>query len=151
MAKRPHGSIASEAALMSIDRRSHTPVYRQLANLIREGIRSGQYPAGGFLPSEATLAQEYGVGRDAVRKALALLRAEGRVTTERGERSRVRPELERVEIQLSAGDAVIGRMPDEPERGRLGLDEGVPIFEIHHRDGTIEVLPADRTKLTVPA
>lgn len=136
---------------MSIDRRSHTPVYRQLANLIREGIRSGQYPAGGFLPSEATLAQEYGVGRDAVRKALALLRAEGRVTTERGERSRVRPELERVEIQLSAGDAVIGRMPDEPERGRLGLDEGVPIFEIHHRDGTIEVLPADRTKLTVPA
>lgn len=46
---------------------------------------------------------------------------------------------------------MIGRMPDDPERGRLGLDEGVPVFEIHHANGTAELLPADRIELTVPA
>lgn len=47
-------------------------------------------------------------------------------------------------------DTVIGRMPDESERGRLGLDEGVPVFEVHRANGTAELLPADRTALTVP-
>lgn len=65
--------------------------------------------------------------------------------------SRVRPEVERVSVQLLPGDTVIGRMPDDPERGRLGLDEGVPVFEIHHANGTAELLPADRIELTVPA
>ncbi|GAB3809157.1 GntR family transcriptional regulator [Micromonospora zhanjiangensis] len=135
---------------MSIDRRSHTPVYRQLANLIREGIYSGQYAAGAPLPSELALSQEYGVGRDAVRQALALLRTEGLVSTERGERSRVRPAPERVPVELPPGGRAIARMPADPERAEHGLDEGVPVIELHHLDGAIDVHPADRTELIRP-
>ncbi|MDG4834028.1 winged helix-turn-helix domain-containing protein [Solwaraspora sp. WMMD1047] len=136
---------------MSIDRRSHTPVYRQMANLIRERIYSGEYPADAPLPSEATLSQEHGVGRDAVRQALALLRAEGLVTTERGERSRVRAALNRAAVELPPGGTAIARMPHDPERVDRDLDEGVPVIEVRHPDGTTEVYPADRTELIRPA
>lgn len=136
---------------MSIDRRSHTPVYRQLANLIRERIYSGQYAAGAPLPSESTLSQEYGVGRDAVRQALALLRGEGLVTTERGERSRVRETPERTSVELPPGGRAIARMPHDPERVERHLDEGVPVLEVRHPDGTTEVHPADRTEIVRPA
>jgi GntR family transcriptional regulator len=135
---------------MSIDRRSHTPVYRQLANLVRERIYAGQYPAGAPLPSEATLSQEYGVGRDAVRQALALLRSEGLVSTERGDRSRVRETPERVPVELPPGGSAIARMPDDPERTERNLDEGVPVIEIRRPDGTTEVHAADKTELTRP-
>ncbi|MBF9132625.1 winged helix-turn-helix transcriptional regulator [Plantactinospora sp. S1510] len=136
---------------MSIDRRSHTPVYRQLANLIREGIYAGQYVAGAPLPSEVTLSQEYGVGRDAVRQALALLRSEGLVSTERGERSRVRVPPERVSVELPPGGRAVARMPADPERVERDMDEGVPVIEVHHPDGTTEVHPGDKTELIRPA
>ncbi|AVT32459.1 GntR family transcriptional regulator [Plantactinospora sp. BC1] len=135
---------------MSIDRRSHTPVYRQLANLIRERIYSGQYEAGAPLPSEVTLSQEYGVGRDAVRQALALLRSEGLVSTERGERSRVRTPPERVPVELPPGGRAVARMPTDPERVERDMDAGVPLIEVHHPDGTTEIYPADKTELIRP-
>ena len=69
---------------MAIDPRSHTPVYVQLADLLREQIESGDLAPGSVLPSEARLTQEYGIGRDAVRMAISLLRSEGLVTTVRG-------------------------------------------------------------------
>nr|MDT0660007.1 winged helix-turn-helix domain-containing protein [Micromonospora sp. DSM 115978] len=122
-----------------------------MANLIRERIYAGEYQAGAPLPSEATLSQEHGVGRDAVRQALALLRTEGLVTTERGERSRVRAAPERAVVELPPGGRAIARMPHDPERIDRDLDEGVPVLEVRHPDGTTEIYPADRTELIRPA
>jgi GntR family transcriptional regulator len=58
---------------MTIDQASYEPVYRQLARILRDRIQSGQLRPGQPLPSEATLAQTFDVGRDAVRDALASL------------------------------------------------------------------------------
>lgn len=68
-------------AAMSIDQFSAVPFYRQLADLVRAQIESGELARLDPLPSETTLEQEYGVGRDTVRKALAVLRDEGVIFT----------------------------------------------------------------------
>lgn len=60
---------------------SHVSVYRQLADILRKQIQSGELGHLDVLPSEKTLVQTYGVGRDTVRSAIALLRDEGLVFT----------------------------------------------------------------------
>ena len=136
---------------MAIDLRSHTPVYVQVANLLRKRIESGELPPGSPLPSEARLTQEYGIGREAVRMAMALLRSEGLVSTVRGHGTRVRETPKRQQIEMPAGASVIARMPTGPERDELHLDEGVPVLEIRYPEGRVEIKPGDQVELTRPA
>jgi GntR family transcriptional regulator len=56
----------------------------QVAAVIREAIRSGEWPPGFVLPSEPELAARYGVTRATVNRALSVLRTEGLVRPERG-------------------------------------------------------------------
>jgi DNA-binding transcriptional ArsR family regulator len=58
--------------------------YRQLARILRDRIRSGQLPAGGRMQSEKDLHDEFGLARETVRRALAVLRAEGLVEVRHG-------------------------------------------------------------------
>jgi len=58
--------------------------YHAIGEELRARIESGQYEAGGQLPSEDALAREFGVSRQTVNKALLRLRAEGLVRVERG-------------------------------------------------------------------
>jgi DNA-binding GntR family transcriptional regulator len=61
-----------------------TPAYRRIADTIAVGIQGGTYPPGSMLPSEAALAEEYGVSRPTVRQGLAELRATGVIRVENG-------------------------------------------------------------------
>ena len=58
------------------------PPWRQLAGILRDRITSGELT--GMLPSARSLGQEYGLAVNTVRKALALLREEGLIQTDRG-------------------------------------------------------------------
>lgn len=69
---------------MGIDSQSNQPMYRQAADLIRARITAGEFGPGALLPSEAALGDRYGISRNAVRQALALLRSEGLITSEQG-------------------------------------------------------------------
>lgn len=60
---------------MDIDRDSPEPLYRQLADQIRQRIESGEYKVR--IPSEPSLSQETGLARDTVRRAVRLLTEEG--------------------------------------------------------------------------
>ncbi len=135
---------------MTIDPRSHTPVYAQLADLIREQIESGALPPGSSVGSEARLSQEHGIGRDAVRMAISLLRSEGLVSTSRPFGTRVREVPERRQVELATGDSVIARMPTGSERRSLSLDEGVPVLEVRNASGDMKVLPGDEVELIYP-
>jgi GntR family transcriptional regulator len=64
-------------------------LYDQVADAIRGEIAAGNPPAGGALPSEKKLAARYGVGRNTVRDAIAMLRAEGLIDGRQGYASRV--------------------------------------------------------------
>lgn len=55
-------------------------VFRQIADIVRGRIESGEYPKGGMLPSEVDLCREFGVARTTVRRALALMEGEGLIT-----------------------------------------------------------------------
>ncbi|WP_236682812.1 GntR family transcriptional regulator [Thermus filiformis] len=58
------------------------PLYLELAERLRAGIRQGLY--GPALPPERGLAEAFGVSRDSVRRALALLEEEGLIRKRRG-------------------------------------------------------------------
>lgn len=56
---------------------------RRIADVLRGQITAGEHPDG-FLPDERALGAQFGASRNAVREALALLRAEGLVTRRPG-------------------------------------------------------------------
>ncbi len=134
---------------MAIDPFSHRPQYRQLADALRDQIRSGRLRPDDRLPVEPTLCRQYRVGRETVRQALAVLRGEGLVETSRGIGTVVCPPPERRPLALEAGAQVIARMPMEPECVQLAVREGVPVFEIEWPDGRTEIRSADRVRLVV--
>jgi DNA-binding LacI/PurR family transcriptional regulator len=53
------------------------PVHRRISDAIASRVADGSYPPGSKLPSEARLAQEFGVSRGTLRQALLALRAQG--------------------------------------------------------------------------
>ena len=69
---------------MSIDRDGPTPVYQQVAAILRARIESGELVPGRPVPSEATLMQEHGIARETARKAVRVLRDEGLVQIVQG-------------------------------------------------------------------
>jgi len=58
-----------------------TPLYIQLADILREMITSGELQPRSPLPSESYLQQEQGVSRGTVRMAIGILREDGLVIT----------------------------------------------------------------------
>ena len=69
---------------VSIDHHAATPLWRQLADLLREQIEAGKLPRGRVIPSETSLMQDHGLARGTVRKAIDLLADEGLVTRIQG-------------------------------------------------------------------
>lgn len=59
--------------------RSDGTAYGQLAERLRDQIRTGEFPPGIALPTEAELGQRYGISRQTVRRAFQDLVAEGLV------------------------------------------------------------------------
>jgi DNA-binding GntR family transcriptional regulator len=60
---------------MTLDQESPVPLWQQLADILREGIRDGTYT--GRLPSAKTLSQEHGVSHKTTERALHALVDEG--------------------------------------------------------------------------
>ena len=137
-------------ARRSIDPYSGQPRYRQLADILRDAIATGQFKPGVTLPTLQRLADDYELGIDAVRDALAVLRGEGLIETERGRPSRVRARPEPTVVRAPVGARVWARMPTEEERQRFTLSEGTPLLVIE-QDGRRELLPADRFVVEVVA
>jgi GntR family transcriptional regulator len=78
-------------ARMTVDPDSATPVYVQVAEILRARIEAGELLPDRPVPSESQLQQEFGVARGTARKGIALLREQGLVVTVRGRGSFVNP------------------------------------------------------------
>jgi GntR family transcriptional regulator len=76
--------------LVSVDHHAETPLWQQLARILRAQIQSGELPPGRIMPSEATLMQEHGLARGTVRKAVDALVQEGLVNRVQGRGTFVR-------------------------------------------------------------
>jgi GntR family transcriptional regulator len=64
-----------------VDPFSDEPLYAQVAGVLRARIESGDLAHLDPLPSEKTIQQEFGVGRDTARRAVEVLRKAGLVFT----------------------------------------------------------------------
>jgi DNA-binding GntR family transcriptional regulator len=73
--------------------------YRQLAGILRDRISSGQLRPGQRMPSEKDLHDEFGLARETVRRAMAVLRAEGLIDVRQGHGTFVAETPEQVEIR----------------------------------------------------
>ena len=133
-----------------IDHSADRAVFRQLADLLRRRIETGEIAPGDPLPSELRLVQEYGISRTTVRQAIAQLRTEGLVKVERPRGTFVRVPEEIEIVTLGRGERVGARMPTDAERRSLRVGEGVPVLVVTATDGTIPVHPADRVQLPRP-
>jgi DNA-binding GntR family transcriptional regulator len=64
-----------------IDPTGPVPPYRQIAEIIRKRINSGEYPRNSRIPTESEMVETWEVARTTARRAIAVLREEGLVYT----------------------------------------------------------------------
>lgn len=76
---------------IELDRSSFVPLYFQLQEALKEEIESGAWPSGAQLPSELELGRRFSVSRVVVRRALAILEADGQIIRARGRGTFVAP------------------------------------------------------------
>lgn len=74
-----------------VDHSTPTPLYHQIFLLLREKIRSGEFPANSVIPGEQELAKLFNVSRITVKRSLNELAAHDLVTRHRGRGTVVTP------------------------------------------------------------
>jgi GntR family transcriptional regulator len=116
--------------------------YHEVAARLRDAIASGEYPRGSQLPIEERLAEQLGVHRVTVNRALSILRAEGLVYVRRGRGTFV------TEIPSIRRNAVVRYSREARERsgGRGAFDtEITALGHAPRSDVTVsEVVPPSR-------
>ncbi|MEH0984974.1 GntR family transcriptional regulator [Micromonospora sp. CPCC 205556] len=75
---------------MGLDMDNRRPPYQQVADALRAAIRDGVYSAGDRLPTVAELAEQYGVAKMTVQRALTDLRGEDLIVSWQGRGTFVR-------------------------------------------------------------
>jgi GntR family transcriptional regulator len=69
---------------MALNKHSPIPLYYQLAELIKEQIRSGELKPGDQIPAERVLSELHGISRMTTRQAVAYLVREGALVARHG-------------------------------------------------------------------
>lgn len=98
-----------------------TPLYRELAQVLRVKIVSGELAASALLPTEFELAREHKVSRSTVRLALNLLSSEGLISAGRSRSGRRVRDNQRLTTYGSKSEA--NELADE--RRMRGVDDWV--------------------------
>lgn len=124
---------------------SKVPAYVAVYNSLYSDIKNGVYPPNESLPGELALAEKYGVSRNTLRQALAILSEDGLITRSQGKETIVaapretatpgkhldpmvslcRQEIDGVEIQFNYGpptDIARNKLELEPEDIILASD-----------------------------
>src|SRR5690606_25476790 len=112
-------------------RTSDRAAHAQIADLLRDRIRDKTYAPGSVLPSEDRLAEELGVSRVTINKAIGLLRASGDVKVRRGVGTVVRslPRIDRDAVARYAARNE-GTGAGEVEVRKLGYRSRTDYLEI---------------------
>jgi len=135
---------------MEIDPASGWPLSAQLAQLLRELIRSGQLAPGDRVPSEPQLARDHAVSRDTAQRALAMLAEEGLITRRRGVGSIVATVEPLTEVHAAPGARISARLPTAAERDSAKAGMWVPMLAVAQPGWPEQLYPADRVVVVVP-
>lgn len=135
-----HGGSAEWEGASGLLRASSVPLYFQLAEILKERIEAGHWPAGERFPSERELADEFGISRTVIRPALKLLASDGQLVRVKGRGTFVTPPKTPYRIHGLVRMLTLPREPGvevriltaseqhaEPDvRGALGLEGDEP-------------------------
>jgi GntR family transcriptional regulator len=131
-----------------VDPTSDRPVYKQIADHVRDAIARGRFHEGEQLPSEAQLMEHYGVARMTVRNALRVVQDEGLTTAEHGRGVYVRS---RPPVRRLASDRFAQRHRKEGKAAFLAESEQVAATPLVDMIKVTEAQPpadvADRLKI----
>jgi GntR family transcriptional regulator len=102
MNKTEEGNMNPVDAPGALNPQSPIPLYRQLADILVDRIRSGEYPVASRIPSENVLSETYGIGRPTARQATDYLIRKGLLLRKRGSGTYVQAPTSEVDL-LSLG------------------------------------------------
>jgi GntR family transcriptional regulator len=94
-----------------------TPMYRDIADQLRQQIDSGEFEAGKQLPTEQDLQKEYSASRNTIRDAIKLLITLGLVETRPGQGTFVVPPVDPFVTTLSGDPENVTPYTDEVGSG----------------------------------
>jgi DNA-binding GntR family transcriptional regulator len=77
-------TISMEELFMDLDRSSPVPLYYQIAKRLQEAIRSGRLQPGARIENELKIADDLGISRPTIRRAIRELVDEGLLVRRRG-------------------------------------------------------------------
>ncbi|WP_182875650.1 GntR family transcriptional regulator [Microbispora sp. H10670] len=167
----------ADIALPGLDATSDRPVFKQIADHLREAMNRGTLPPGSKVPSESQLMAHYGVARMTIRNALQLLQSEGLTVAEhgRGVFVRSRPPVRRlasdrfarrhreqgkaafiVETEGAGGKPTVDSIqiseaqPPDDVLNRLGLPQGATVI-IRSRRYLIDGHPVETAVSYIPS
>jgi DNA-binding GntR family transcriptional regulator len=135
---------------MAVQPASDWPLSAQLAQHLRELIRSGQLAAGDRVPSEIDLAREHDVSRDTAQRALAFLAEEGLIVRRRGVGSIVAVTEPVREVRAGPGTQISARLPTAAEREAAHAGRWVPLLAVATPGWPEKLYPADVVIVVVP-
>lgn len=126
--------------------------YEEIAGIIRTRISDGTYPVDAMLPIQSALAQEFGVSRMTIKKAIELLTIEGLVLSKQGNGTKVLNssfwDKEDSKFRLNTYNGLSYDMKDDPRQltsqviefnvefptaeiaERLQVDAATPVYKI---------------------
>ncbi|MFC6316060.1 GntR family transcriptional regulator [Lapidilactobacillus achengensis] len=126
-----------------------SPKYELIANELRKRITTGKYQPNELIPDQVALAEEFGVSRMTIKKAIDGLAMEGLLYTRRGDGTYVMGDISLKIEQNSPAEEHLGltasfeegrvtskiiqfdiRFPSESLQKHLKLEKNEPIFEI---------------------
>jgi GntR family transcriptional regulator/MocR family aminotransferase len=136
------GTTCGPELLVELDRAGPEPLHRQLANGLRDAIRTGRLAPAMRLPSTRVLAADLGVSRRLVVDAYSQLRAEGFLLSRHGSGTRVATVDAASAPEREAGEAPwpfdIDFAPGSPDLGSFprhawlrALRQGLAEIESH--------------------
>lgn len=135
---------------MTVDPGSGFLLEAQVAQYLRSEIRSGALPAGQAMPSEGELAARLRVSKEALRRGISLLVAEGLIGRRQGALSKVADPVPPMrQIRVGPG-AVIGvRVPLGGEGEQAGAGRGAPLIAVTEPGQATRFYPGDRAEVVV--
>jgi GntR family transcriptional regulator len=122
-----------------------SPLYRQLARQLEQGIRKGDYRVDQALPSERMLVESLGVSRVTARKAIDLLVAQGLVLRRHGSGNFIAPRLEQPLVGVTSFSEELIQRGYQPSS--QWLKRSIRSASLHECDSLAIARPAQVARL----
>lgn len=117
---------------MNADQVRYKPLYLQVKEVILKRIANEVYRKGEFIPSEASLAEEFGTSISTIRQALSILVADAVLIKKQGRGTYVSAQKTMLRFFSWIGDTEIGKKI---------LEDTVELFQKKHPSLVIEYIP----------